>query len=251
VPVKKILWSESIRARVEQGGGHFLERASLRALSAGRASVLLDVAASDRPDLIILPIEAMEMPAAEVCRRIREDARTRSIPILALGAPGNGGDDLRKAGCTEVLDAAIAPQLLQEKIAGMLGMRLRRYPRYPVILPVSRGRFFHEFLGYSNALSEGGMGFDTLARLRERESLALRIYRNSEEKPIGVMGRVAGVRPSIDAGVGYAIGVEFMRLAGTDRQRLLELFPQDPCVTWGPDEPAQGTPPESPPRTGA
>lgn len=251
MPVKKILWSESVRARVERGGTHFLARASVKAFSAGRASVLLDVAVSDRPDLIILPIEAMEMPAAEVCRRIREDARTQSIPILALCPPENGREILRQAGCTEVVDASIAPQSLQEKIAAMLGMRLRRYPRYPVVLPVSRGRFFHEFLGYSNALSEGGMGFETLARLREREFLALRLYRNTEERPIGVTSRVASVRPNIDTGVGYAVGVEFVRLAGTDKQRLLDLFPQDPCVTWGPDDPSRNVPPESPPRPGA
>jgi len=34
------------------------------------------------------------------------------------------------------------------------------------------------------------------------------------------------VRPNIETGIGYAIGVEFLRLASGDRSRLLEFFPR-------------------------
>ena len=230
--VKQVLWSESIRERIDSGRSHFLARASLKALSAGNASVLLDVAATDRPDLIILSPEATDMGAPELCRRIRQDDRTRGIPILALASDDTQEFLFREAGCTEVVSAAIPAELLQEKIAGMLGMRLRKYPRYPVVLPVARGRFLREFLGYSNAVSEGGMGFDTLTRIRGGASLPLLIYRNTEERPITVTGRVASVRANIDTGIGYAVGVEFLELADADKQRLLELFPHDPSVIW-------------------
>ena len=233
--VKQVLWSESIRDRVDGGKPHFLARASLKALSAGSASVLLDVAATDRPDLIILSPEATDMGAPELCRRIRQDERTRGIPILALASDDTQEFMFREAGCTEVVSAAIPAELLQEKIAALLGMRLRKYPRYPVVLPIARGRFIREFLGYSNAVSEGGMGFDTLARIRGGEHLALRIYRNTEEKPIAVAGKVASVRANIDTGIGYAVGVEFMEMADMDRRRLLELFPHDPSVIWSGD----------------
>ena len=246
MPLKKILWSEAIRARIDRGKPHFLERGSLIALSAGTASVLLDAAADDHPDLIVLPSEALDLPAAEICRRLRDDARTRDIPILALAPPGEAQALLRQAGCSEVLDATVEPQVLQETIAGLVGVRLRRYMRYPVVLPVARGRVFKEFLGYSSNVSEGGMGFETLARVRVGEHLSLRIYRNTEEKPIGATSRVAAVRPNIDTGVGYAVGVEFVDLTPPDRSRLLELFPRDAGVAWGVDEPAVVLPPEPP-----
>lgn len=242
--VKQVLWSESIQARVDGGKPHFLARASLKALSAGHASVLLDVAATDRPDLIVLPPDMAGMPAADLCRRIRGDDRTRGIPILALASDDEQERLFREAGCTEVLSASIPAEVLQETIASMLGMRLRKYPRYPVVLPVARGRIIREFLGYSNAVSEGGMGLDTLARIRSGEHLALRIYRNTEEKPIAAMGRVASVRANIDTGIGYAVGVEFTDLAASDRDRLVELFPRDASVVWGgdpdPGRPAEG-----------
>jgi CheY-like chemotaxis protein len=247
VPVKKVLWSEGIRARIDQGKPYFLERASLTALSAGKASVLLDAAANDQPDLIVLPSEPLEMTAAEVCRRLRDDPRTHRIPVLAILPSQNGRDDLRRAGCTEILDTGVEPQALQEAIAAMIGVRLRRHMRYPVVLPVARGRVFREFLGYSNMVSEGGLGFETLARVRVEERLSLRIYRNTEERPIVAASRVAGVRPNIDTGVGYAVGVEFLDLAPDDRSRLLELFPRDPGVTWSGDDPTGARSPDRPP----
>ena len=239
---KQVLWSEAIRIRVDSGRPYFLARASIKALSAGKPSVLLDVAASDRPDLIILSHDDPEMPARELCGWIRGDDRTRGIPILALAASEEEARLLKEAGCTEVLPATTSTEELQEKIASLLGMRLRKYPRYPVVLPVARGRFIREFLGYSSSVSEGGMGFDTLTRVRGGVSLPLLIYRNTEEKPISVTGRVASVRANIDTGIGYAVGVEFLEMATADRGRLVELFPGDPTVTWGPESPEDRRP---------
>ena len=234
---KKILWSEAVRARIESGRAHFLARASLRALSAANASVLLDIAATDRPDLIVLSGDPLELPAVEICRQIRADDRTRNIPILAVAPAGEESKRLLAAGCSEVIDERIGAQDLQEKVAASLGLRLRRHPRYAVVLPVARGRIFHEFLGYTNEVSEGGMGFETITRIRPNEYLSLRIYRNTEEKPISVVGRVAGVRPNIETGIGYAVGVEFLRLASADRERIMDLFPSEPAVIWGDDPP--------------
>ena len=225
---KKILWSESVRSRVETREGHFLARTSIEARSVASLSVFLEVATKDLPDLIVLDGAAADIAAAPVIDRLRADERTRSVPILALARDGVEAQALRRAGCTEVLDGGADPLRLQEQIASVLGMRLRRYQRFPIVLPVARGRIFHEFLGYSNTVSEGGMGFDTIARVRGGDHHPLRIYRNTEERPISVVGRICGVRPNIDTGVGYAVGVEFVRLGGAERSRLMELFPGGP-----------------------
>ena len=89
------------------------------------------------------------------------------------------------------------------------------------------------------------MGFETLSRVKKDECLPLRIYRNTEEKPIVVTGRVRGVRPNIDTGLGYAVGVEFQRLREVDRDRLIELFPADSTVIWGEDPPPSSSPESS------
>ena len=235
--VKTILWSEAIRSRVETGQPHFLARASVRAFAPRTFSDFLDVVARERLDLILLEGGSEELPAVDICLRLGADDITRATPILALLPADAAAEPLWEAGCTEVIDAALGAADMQERIVALLGLRLRRYPRYPIVLPVARGRIFHEFLGYTNSVSEGGMGFETIVRVKGGDHLPLRIYRNTEEKPISVVGRVCGVRPNLDTGVGYAVGVQFLRLASTDRSRLLALFPPDPCVTWGADDP--------------
>jgi hypothetical protein len=168
------------------------------------------------------------LPAVSVCRQLRRDERTRSIPILAVALDAAQAEILRSAGCDEVLPDDIDPATLQQRLARTLGMRLRRHRRYDVVLPVARGRLLHEFLGYSNSLSEGGMGLETTASLRGGDHLPLRLYRNTEESPIFVLGRICTVRPNIDTGMGLEVGVEFFRLGTTDRRRILELFPAAP-----------------------
>ena len=197
----------------------------------------MDLATRERADLIVLSLADGVEQVAHACERLRADEATATVPILVLETDGADTDPVRRAGCNEVIRRTTDPRALQEKIAGALGLRLRRHPRYDVVLPVARGRVFHEFLGYSNSMSEAGMGFDTLARVRGGDLLHLKIYRSTEEAPIKVAGRVCGVRPNIDTGAGYAVGLEFVRLAPADRGRLLELFPKDGCVTWGSDAP--------------
>jgi CheY-like chemotaxis protein len=235
---KRVVWSEWVRNRVESGPSNFMHRASLETCTADHLETLLELVTGERTDLVVLDLASSDLPAAAACTTLRADRRTARIPILVLAA---GETDLVAtdlAGCNEIIPAHVAPRVLQEKIAGALGLRLRRHPRFPVVLPVARGRIFHEFLGYTNSLSEAGMGFDTISRIRSGDQLNLKIYRSTEEKPISVVGRVCGVRPNIDTGVGYAVGVEFTRLAVDDKTRLTELFPSDPCVTWGSDGPA-------------
>jgi CheY-like chemotaxis protein len=234
---KRVVWSEQVRARVESGPANFTHRASMESITADGLDAFLRLVVSEPTDLVVLDLESPDLPALEACQRLRSDRRTARVPVLVLAAGASDAESLTQSGCNEVIPAGIEPRVLQEKIAGALGLRLRRHPRFPVVLPVARGRIFHEFLGYSNSLSEAGMGFDTIARIRSGDELNLKIYRSTEEKPISVAGRVCGVRPNMDTGVGYAVGVEFVRLASPDKQRLVDLFPQEPCVTWGSDAP--------------
>jgi CheY-like chemotaxis protein len=234
---KRVVWSDRVRSRVESGPSSFTQRASLETRAASAFDALLATITSEQTDLIVLDAATEAMPAEDTCRRLRADPRTAAIPILVLASDGADPEALQRAGCNEVIPETLEPRLLQEKIAGALGLRLRRHPRFPVVLPVARGRIFHEFLGYSNSLSESGMGFDTIARIRGGDELNLKIYRSTEEKPIAAAGRVCGVRPNIDTGIGYTVGIEFIRLATDDRRRLVELFPADGCVTWGSDAP--------------
>ncbi len=228
MPKRKIIWGDLIRRRVEAGQSGFLARTSLDATVAPEVAFLIETAAREPVDLVVVDGASTSLPAVSVCRQLRRDERTRSITLLAVALDPAQAEILRRAGCDEVLPADIEPAALQQRIAHTLGMRLRRHRRYNVVLPVGRGRLIHEFLGYSKSLSEGGMGLETSVSLRGGDHLPLRLYRNTEESPILVLGRICSVRSNIDTGTGLAVGVEFCRLDINDRRRILELFPGEP-----------------------
>ncbi len=246
---KTILWTRSVSARIDAERSRFLSRASLRALSASSARTLLEAASAEVPDLIVLSDDLPGMSASDILRKLRSDERTRGIPIIVLAQADRNGGALRREEDIRILESGVTQEILQESIVTNLGVKLRQYERHSVVLPVERGRIFREFLGYSNSMSEGGMGFETLSRIRDDEMLPLRIYRNSEEKPISAIGRVRSVRPNLETGNGYSVGVEFYRMSRGDRDRLLELFPSDSCVVWGPDRPTD-IPPDNAPTGG-
>ena len=238
LPVKKVLWSEAVRSLIEQGQSHFLERSSMRALSASNAGDFVAQALAERPDLVVLPPGGLEQPAVWICQKLRGDDRTRGIPILAICRGAGDAEMLRASGCVDVVDQGLEPpQALQDRIARAAGMRLRRHRRYRVVVPVARGRFISDFLGYSTNLSEGGVGFDTLTRLRANAAVFLRLYQTGDERPIKVRSRIVSVRPNTETGVGFATGVEFQGLKDADHDRLVRMFPQDSTVIWGPDPP--------------
>ncbi len=84
---KKILFVEDepdqrtiVRMRVETGGFEFVE--------AENGKEGLKKAVSEKPDLILMDIIMPGMDGLEVCRRLREDPKTASIPIIATTAAG-------------------------------------------------------------------------------------------------------------------------------------------------------------------
>ena len=134
---KRVVWSEQVRRRVESGPGNFTHRASMETATADGLESLLGLVGSEPTDLVVLDLGSPELPAVEACLRLRADRRTARVPVLVLAGGETDAEALSQSGCNEVIPAGIDPRILQEKIAGALGLRLRRHPRFPVVLPVT------------------------------------------------------------------------------------------------------------------
>jgi len=78
-----------------------LEAAGFQVLKAERAEDGIAMAAVEQPDIILMDIALPGMDGLEATRRIKQDARTARIPIVALTASAMRGDDdrARSAGC--------------------------------------------------------------------------------------------------------------------------------------------------------
>ena len=75
------------------------------------------------PDLILLDLQLPGMDGLELTRRLRANAKTRSIPIVAVTAYAMKGDEdkARDAGCDDYLVKPIDKRLLREVVKSYLG----------------------------------------------------------------------------------------------------------------------------------
>ena len=63
-----------------------LEEYGYQVLTAVDGEEALDMAVSERPDLIILDIEMPKLDGWQVCQKIRQNAEFKNMPILILSA---------------------------------------------------------------------------------------------------------------------------------------------------------------------
>jgi len=83
----------------------------------------LEMAAQERPDLILLDISLPEMDGWEVTRRIRADEELKQIPIIAVTAHAMAGDEEKAyaQGCNGYLSKPIDEDELWAKVEKELG----------------------------------------------------------------------------------------------------------------------------------
>jgi two-component system cell cycle response regulator DivK len=69
-----------------------LRHAGLRTLEAGTAADALHLAAVESPDVILMDVRLPDLDGAEALRRLKQDARTAAIPVVALTSFAMKGD---------------------------------------------------------------------------------------------------------------------------------------------------------------
>jgi two-component system cell cycle response regulator DivK len=86
-----------------------LRAAGLRTIETASGRETLDLAAERRPDVILLDLRLPDMDGVEVARRLRAEANTASIPVVALSALRAAGEgaSLRTAGFAGYLEKPI------------------------------------------------------------------------------------------------------------------------------------------------
>ena len=87
----------------------------------GQAGV--DMASSENPGIILMDLSLPVMDGWEATRRIKADAATQNIPVIALTAHAMSGDEqkAREAGCDDYDTKPVNLNRLLEKIGSLLG----------------------------------------------------------------------------------------------------------------------------------
>ncbi|MER3545332.1 MAG: hypothetical protein C4311_12215 [Chloroflexota bacterium] len=99
-----------------------LHRGGWQVVTAASGSEALQLADRHPPDLILLDIMMPGLNGHEVCARLRQDARFKQTPILALTAQAHLEEQIRAhlAGIDEYIVKPVAPAELLERVRAHL-----------------------------------------------------------------------------------------------------------------------------------
>lgn len=118
-----------------------LEQAGLRVLRARDGQEAMAAVLRERPDLVVLDIMLPKLDGKEVCRRIRQNEQTRSIPVIMLTALAEEVDRIVgfELGADDYLPKPFSPRELVLRVRAVLRRRgqegqVREPLRFPGIL---------------------------------------------------------------------------------------------------------------------
>jgi two-component system cell cycle response regulator DivK len=99
-----------------------LERKGYEVVIAVDGQAGVDMASSANPDLILMDLSLPVMDGWEATRRIKADAATQGIPVIALTAHAMAGDEqkAREAGCDDYDTKPVELNRLLGKITNLL-----------------------------------------------------------------------------------------------------------------------------------
>lgn len=95
-----------------------LEKSGYSVISACDGLEGIRMAINETPDLIILDIQLPAMDGYEVARKLKENPKTESIPIVAVTSYAMIGDkeNILKAGCNGYIEKPINPDTFASEV---------------------------------------------------------------------------------------------------------------------------------------
>jgi len=104
-----------------------LEKQGYDVVQARNGEEGVDLALSERPDLILLDIQLPIMDGHEVARRLKQALETQSIPIVAVTSYAMAGDReaVLSAGCEGYIEKPIDPDRFVEQVKRYLEINLQ------------------------------------------------------------------------------------------------------------------------------
>ncbi len=95
-----------------------LQAHGFNTLEARTGPEALELADSDRPDLILMDIQLPEFSGLEVTKKIKNNAELADIPVIAVTAFAMKGDEerIRQGGCEDYIAKPISVASFIEKV---------------------------------------------------------------------------------------------------------------------------------------
>lgn len=109
----------------------YLRFSGFDVIEAANGFEAIEQATAEMPDIILMDLALPRMDGWEATRRLKADARTKDIPIVALTGHALPGfsDSAQKAGCDSFVTKPCLPDALVAEIQRMLGTTKRKGAR--------------------------------------------------------------------------------------------------------------------------
>ncbi len=134
----KILIVDDVKFSVEIGKS-FLESTGCELLSAFNGAEALEVARRERPDIVLTDLFMPGMNGDDLCREIKTDPETKSIPVIILTAANNPENQEKglEAGCDGLLSKPYSKGDIIEEVKKYINIICRKDKRVPVSFDVT------------------------------------------------------------------------------------------------------------------
>ncbi|HEY2324170.1 MAG TPA: PilZ domain-containing protein [Thermoanaerobaculia bacterium] len=179
----------------------------------------LQKARAEKPHLIIFGYDLFDMSAPEFCREIREDAGTRGSSLLLVvdREHQNHADLCLSAGCNDVIYRPLQRRELDEKVAKLTTIPVRRQLRTITKIEVSLEKHGRFILGRSINISSNGMLLEVDRVLPGDGPVRLHFYLPGDPKPLQLD---AAVLRAEFTGTMAKYGVQFANVSEEERGRI-------------------------------
>jgi CheY-like chemotaxis protein len=179
----------------------------------------LQKARAEKPHLIIFGYDLFDMSAPEFCREIRDEPLTRGTSLLLVvdREHQNHADLCLSAGCNDVIYRPLQRRELDEKVAKLTTIPVRRQLRTITKIEVSlekNGRFI---LGRSINISSNGMLLEVDRVLPGEGPVRLHFYIPGDPKPLQLD---AAVLRAEFTGTMAKYGLQFVKMSEEERERI-------------------------------
>jgi CheY-like chemotaxis protein len=214
------------RYRALSGLESYLRRDGVCLAFARTGDEMIEIVQRKHPDAVILDYSLPDLKGDEFCRHLKGSGRRSHTPhILIVGPtrPRAVAERCLRAGCDDYLGASAGPGLLLQRLAGLLRLQPRRYPRVATVIAVSSGDLVREFLGYARDLGRGGLLLESSRAMKVGRSLHLRLFLEPQEEPLIAVGTVLRSVSTAEADQ-FLLGIQFSSMGRAPAARLKEYL---------------------------
>jgi len=193
--LKKILLADEGEIFLELEKNQF-RKSGVALLFATGGHQAFEMAAAERPDLVILNLDLPGISGEECCRRLKDHPETSNIPVFLVASHATPAAAERgsRAGCDELVIKPIQWQSFLQAVSRHLGFVHPGNTRVKARLPVKYGAGEKAKLTqYSVNLSAGGIFIESNVLLPVNTPLSLEFSLPPSQKQFQCKGRVAWI----------------------------------------------------------